>query len=160
MKIRTALLCGALLASAAACRNDETESIDQSAQAVERARQFDLASAEADFASRRDVYVGALRGRLNLFESQAAIGRGILADTSLTENDRAQATEKVGVLEREIGEARMAVDALATSTSTQWDSASETCDDAFSQLGTARDEAYDALSADRKIADPVKSGAY
>lgn len=167
--IRTALFCGVLLATAAACRNDETANIDESAEAVkDRAdtvadkglAEADLASAQADFATRRDVYVDALRGRLRLFESQAAIARGMLGDTSLTENDRAEATEVVGVLEREIGEGRMAVDALATATAAQWDSASTTCEDAFDQLGAAQDDAFDKLSADRKIADPVKSGSY
>jgi hypothetical protein len=177
MKIRTLIYGIAMLALAASCKDDQTEALDQAAQnvgeqrddlrgeqedlaegsgdLVDRARvahaSADVAAAEIDFDTRRDAMVGQLRFRHHIYETQAAVARGVLADQTLTETDRQAATDRILTLERELGEATQAIDALATSTAAQWDAANVTVSNAFQQLEGAHDDAFDVLSADREI---------
>lgn len=177
MKIRTLFYCAAMLAITASCKDDRTEALDEAAEEVadrrddladqqddlaegsgdlvDRARvahaSADVAAAEVDFDTRRDSMVKDLRFRHHIYETQSAVARGILADPTLTETDRQAATDRVLTLERELGEATEAIDALATSTAAQWDAANVTVSNAFQQLEGAHDDAFDVLSADREI---------
>ena len=178
MNTRTLFTCGAMLALLASCKDDQTSNLDESAEAVadkseelgektdelaergggelsQRAdiahTSADLASAEIDFDQRRDAMVGQLRFLHDVYETQAAVARGMLSDLTLTETDRQAATDRILTFERELGESTEAIDALATSTAAQWDAANVTVSNAFQQLDGAHDDAFDTLSADREI---------
>jgi hypothetical protein len=164
MKIRTVLRCGLLVATGAACRDDHDRApaVEQAKDQVNAARgdvaretgdvahaSGDLARAEADFAARRDEALVALRQRYRMYVVEGAMARGLLADPRLSAGDRAEATDRVMRLERELGEAQQAVDSLATATADQWDAARTTVENAFSQLSGAATDAFHALSVDR-----------
>lgn len=176
MKIRSLLFCSVMLAMGASCKDDRTAALDEAAEDVSDKREdlaeakddlaesnnlteraevahvsADMAAAEIDFDQRRDEMVDEMRFRHHVYETQAAVARGILADPTLTETDRQIATDRILTLERELGESEQAIDALATATAAQWDSANVTVSNAFQQLEGAHDDAFDVLSADRKI---------
>jgi hypothetical protein len=181
MKLRSLLYAGAMLAMVASCKDDRTAKLDETAEEVADKREdladeredlaeadeqeealaqradvahasADLSKAEVDFERRRLLLVNELRFRHHLYATQTAIARGILADPTLAEGDRQDATDKILTLERELGEAQLAVDAVATSTAAQWDGVHVTVENAFQQLEGAHDDAFDALAADRKLA--------
>lgn len=177
MKIRSLLFCSVMLAMGASCQDDRTAALDEAAEDVSDRREdlaeeqddlaegstdlteradvahasADMAAAEIDFDQRRDEMVDEMRFRHHVYETQSAVARGILADPTLTETDRQNATDRILTLERELGESEQAIDALATATAAQWDSANVTVANAFQQLEGAHDDAFDVLSADRKI---------
>lgn len=178
MKIRSLLFCSVMLTMAAACDDDRTSDLDEAAENVlderedlaaqradlgaregaeleERAdvahASADLASAQVDFAQRRDARVRELRFRHGLYEAQSAVARSMLGDPTLTATDRQTATDRILTLERELGESEQAIDALATATAAQWDAASVTASNAFQQLEGAHDEVFAVLRADRRI---------
>ena len=147
-RIRTVLFC-VLVAAAAGCKDDRGE------LAVERAEvahsSADLAKAATDFELARRQYVDMLRMQHDVFSVQTAVAHSMVADPALAEVDRQEATDKVLTFERELNEAEQAIDAVATATMGQWDAVRVTARDAFTQLETAHDEAFDALTKDRLI---------
>jgi hypothetical protein len=178
MSFRTLLFCSVTLALAAACQDDRTAALDKAAEEVSDEREdlaeaqkelaatqgqdleeradvahasADMATAEVDFDRRRDAMVTDLRFRHHVYQTQAAVARGILADPSMTEDDRQRATDLLLTFERELGESEQAIDALATATAAQWEAANVTVANAFQQLEGAHDDAFDVLGADRKI---------
>ncbi len=175
MKIRHLLFAAALLAGGACKNNDPAKQVDDRAQAVQDKQRdlnetegsaaekradvahtsADLANADTTFAVRRQQAVDAYRIELDVFRHQVAIARGMLSDTSLAPADRDNATDKVLTFEREQNVAEQSVDALSTATAAQWDSASTTVRDQMQKLRDSHDDAFSALSADRKITTGV-----
>lgn len=128
------------------------EALEERAEVAHAAA--DLSRAEVEFERRREVMVQELRFRHHVFATQTAVARGMLADPALPEDARQDATDKILTLERELGEAQLAVDAVATATAAQWDGVRTTVDNAFQQLEGAHDDAFDALGVERKTPPP------
>lgn len=165
------------LALLAACERGELDALDEAAEAVaaeqrelaraerdlrggeatiaERAdvahASAELARAEIDYEEERKQVLERLRFRLHLYATQTAVARGILADPGLVQSDRQEATDRVLTLERELGEAQLAIDALATSTAAQWEDTQTTVNNAFQQLEGAHEEAFEVLLGDRAL---------
>lgn len=180
MRVRTILFAVAIASAAGACRDEPVEKVEEAAEEVSDKRQdladehqdvreadqrgeameeraevahaaADLSKAEVDFEREREVLVQEMRFRHHIFATQTAIARGMLADPALAEDDRQDATDKILTFERELGEAQLAVDAVATATAAQWEGVQTTVQNAFQQLEGAHDDAFEAVSADRKV---------
>jgi hypothetical protein len=151
MKLRTLLLCAALAAGGACRRNDANQRASEAAQNVTHAN-ADLQRAASDFAVKRDQAVGGYRAELKIYEISIPAAQALVSDPALTQADRDNAKDKISTFQRECDLATQTFDALATSTTGQWDQASSTAEQQMQKVRDAHDDAFAALSVERKLA--------
>jgi hypothetical protein len=165
MKIRSLLFCSVLLAMGASCQRDTKDRLDEAAEEVADKRgdladeredlteeqadvahaSTDLARAELDFATKRTQAVGIMRVKHGVYASQLHMSRALLNRFGADEGGLQAASDRILTFEREVNEAEMAIDSMATATADQWESAYDTAGNAFEQLEGARDDALGAI---------------
>jgi hypothetical protein len=131
-------------------RTEDAEAVIDEARDVS-GKAVEVATAAADFESRRDVRVRSLRARHAVIASQPMLIHTLGASAQLTERARANLDEKLQIFQMRVDEAGNAVESLNGIDAARWETRDGAASDAISRLDDSREEAWEALTDGERI---------